>query len=274
MVPVRVGSFGDLCFGAASAAGPRLTLPTDPLFYLLAAIAVILVGLGKGGFSGLGSAAMPVMTLAIDPVSGAAILLPLFIVQDAVGVWSFRRDIDWRMLAWTLPGCAVGIFLGWLLAANVPVWAVEAAVGAIALIFGTNQLATKGGAGVKLKKLQPDSVGLFWGGVSGFTSQIALAGGPPFQIWALSRKLSRDTFVGTNALFFAASNWLKVPAFIALGQFTMRNAVLSGIFLPLAIASTIAGVWLVRRVSPDRFVIVINLLMIAVGAKLLWSALA
>jgi uncharacterized protein len=250
-----------------------LSLPADPLFYLLAAIAVILVGLGKGGFSGLGSASMPVMTLAIDPISGAAILLPLFIVQDAVGVWSFRRSIDWRLLAWTLPGAVVGIFFGWLLAASVPVWTVEAAVGVIAIIFGINQLAARRGVGVSLKKPQADSVGLFWGGVSGFTSQIALAGGPPFQIWALSRKLSRDMFVGTNALFFAASNWLKVPAFMALGQFTERNAVLSGIFLPLAIISTIAGVWLVRRISPERFVIAINVLMIAVGVKLLWSAL-
>lgn len=251
-----------------------MSLPAEPLFYLLAAIAVILVGLGKGGFSGLGSAAMPVMTLAIDPISGAAILLPLFIVQDAVGVWSFRHSVDWRLLAWALPGAVLGIFLGWLLATSVPVWAVEAAVGGIAIIFGLNQLAAKSGAGVSLKKPQPDAVGLFWGGVSGFTSQIALAGGPPFQIWALSRKLSRDMFVGTNALFFAASNWLKVPAFVALGQFTERNAVLTSIFLPLAIASTIAGVWLVRRISPERFVVVINLLMVAVGAKLLWSALA
>jgi len=259
--------------GAKTAATERVSLPADPLFYVLAAIAVILVGLGKGGFSGLGSASMPVMTLAIDPISGAAILLPLFIVQDVVGVWSFRRSIDWRLLAWTLPGAVFGIFFGWLLAASVPVWTVEAAVGAIAIIFGLNQLAARRGVGVSLKKPQSDAVGLFWGGVSGFTSQIALAGGPPFQIWALSRKLSRDMFVGTNAMFFATSNWLKVPAFIALGQFTERNAILSGIFLPLAIASTITGVWLVRRISPERFIVAINILMIAVGMKLLWSAL-
>ena len=117
------------------------------------------------------------------------------------------------------------------------------------------------------------------GGVSpaslfpGFTSQIALAGGPPFQIWAMSRNLPRNMFVGTNALFFAASNWLKVPAFAALGQFTERNAALTGIFLPLAIASTVAGVWLVRRISAERFLLAINLLMIAVGIKLLWTGL-
>jgi uncharacterized membrane protein YfcA len=146
-------------------------------------------------------------------------------------------------------------------------------VGGIAIIFGLNQLANRAGLGMRLRKPQPDSVGLLWGGLSGFTSQIALAGGPPFQIWALSRKLPRDVFVGTNSLFFAGSNWLKIPAFIALGQFTQRNFILTGIFLPLAIASTIAGIWLVRRISPERFIVAINLLMVVVGAKLLLSAL-
>jgi uncharacterized protein len=250
-----------------------LSLPVDPLFYGVAAIAVILVGLGKGGFAGLGAAAMPIMTLVIDPISGAAILLPLFLVQDAVGVWAFRKSVDWRILGWTLPGAIIGTFLGWLLAANVAVWVVEAAVGAIAVAFGLQRLAAMQGSSVSLSSRQPDAVGLFWGGVSGFTSQVALAGGPPFQIWALSRNLPRDMFVGTTALFFAAINWFKVPAFFSLGQFTTRNAVLTGILLPLAIVSTFAGVWLVRRVSSERFLAVINLLMVAVGLKLLWGAL-
>jgi uncharacterized protein len=250
-----------------------LSLPTDVFFYVMAAIAVILVGLGKGGFTGLGSAAMPIMTLAIDPVRGAAILLPLFIVQDAVGVWAFRKNVDWRILAWALPGAALGTFLGWLLAANVAVWVVEAAVGIIAIAFGANRLAAGRGSGAKLSRQQPDALGLFWGGVSGFTSQVALAGGPPFQIWAMSRNLPRDVFVGTSALFFATINWFKVPAFFALGQFTTDNLTITAIFLPLAILSTFAGVWLVRRVSPERFLLAINLLMVAVGCRLLWSAL-
>jgi uncharacterized protein len=251
-----------------------VSLPSDPLFYTLAALAVILVGLGKGGFSGLGSAAMPIMTLVIDPINGAAILLPLFIVQDVVGVWAFRKTVDWRMLAWTLPGAALGTFLGWLLAASVAIWVVEMAVGAIAVAFGVNRLMAMRGGAMAVSNRQPDAIGLFWGGLSGFTSQVALAGGPPFQIWAMSRNLGRDLFVGTNAFFFATINWFKVPAFFALGSFTEPNAMLTGIFLPLAILSTIAGVWLVRRISPERFITAINLLMVAVGVKLLWSGLA
>jgi uncharacterized membrane protein YfcA len=176
-------------------------------------------------------------------------------------------------LGWTLPGAIAGTFLGWLLASSVSVWVVEAAVGIIAVAFGINRLLALRGTTIGVSKEQPEALGLFWGGVSGFTSQVALAGGPPFQIWAMSRNLPRDVFVGTSALFFAAINWFKVPAFFALGQFTAHNAALTGIFLPLAIASTFAGVWLVRRVSHERFLLAINLLMVAVGLKLLWSAL-
>jgi uncharacterized protein len=250
-----------------------LTIPSDPVFWVVAALAVIVVGLGKGGFAGLGSAAMPLMVLVIDPISAAAILLPLFIVQDAVGVWAFRKDYDLRTLGWALPGALAGTFRGWLLAASVAVWAVEAAVGAIALLFGLNRIAAMRGGGVKASGRQPEYLGVVWGAISGFTSQIALAGGPPFQIWAMSRQLSHHVFVGTCAIFFAIINWFKVPAFFALGQFTPDNLMLSAILLPIAIASTFAGVALVRRVSAERFLLAINLLMIAVGAKLLWNGL-
>ena len=63
----------------------------DPIFYLLATPAVILLGFSKGGLAGVGSLALPLLVLVIDPVQAAAILLPILIAQDIVGVWSFRR---------------------------------------------------------------------------------------------------------------------------------------------------------------------------------------
>jgi uncharacterized membrane protein YfcA len=78
--------------------------------------------------------------------------------------------------------------------------------------------------------------------------------------------------VGTTAIFFAATNWLKVPAYWALGQFSRENMLAAATLLPVAIASTFAGVWLVRRVSPARFYTAIYALMILVGIKLAWDA--
>ena len=101
---------------------------------------------------------------------------------------------------------------------------------------------------------------------------IANAGGPPFQIYVLPQRLPRDVFVGTGVLFFALVNWIKVPPYIALGQFTRDNLATSVALFPLAIASTWAGVLLVRRVSGERFYTIIYVLLTMVGLKLIWNA--
>src|SRR3546814_7474784 len=91
-------------------------------------------------------------------------------------------------------------------------------------------------------------------------------------MWVMPRKLSRDLLVGTTAVYFGATNWIKVPAYIALGQFTAANMLITATLIPVAILSTFAGVALVRRVSPDKFNRIIYVLMILVGFQLCWDA--
>ena len=118
----------------------------------------------------------------------------------------------------------------------------------------------------------PDWIGSVFGIASGFTSQIAHAGQPPFQLWVLPRNLPRDILVGTTAIFFAATNWIKVPAYYALGQFTSANVMTSAALLPLALVSTVAGVRLVRKVDAARFYTAIYVLMMLVGTALVAEA--
>lgn len=247
---------------------------TDPVFYALAIPAVILLGLAKGGFAGVGAIAMPLLALAISPVKAAAILLPILILQDVVGVWAFRRSWDREVLMLMIPSAAVGIVLGYLLAAQVSPTVVLGVLGAISITFAAHRLWRMRGGGVEAPKNAPRLIGAALGVASGFTSQIAHAGQPPFQMWVLPRNLAPPVLVGTTAIFFAVVNWLKVPAYLALGQFTKENLATAGVLAPVAVASTLAGVWLVRRVRPDRFYLAIYILMILVGAQLLWEAFA
>ncbi|MES2055611.1 MAG: sulfite exporter TauE/SafE family protein [Pseudomonadota bacterium] len=242
-------------------------------FFALAVPAVILLGLSKGGFAGMGALSLPIMALAISPVRAAAILLPILIVQDVVSLWAFRKSWDGYVLAWMLPGAAIGICLGYLFAAQVSADAVLGLVGAISLLFGGYRLWVERGGTLRASSRSPGWVGMLCGVASGFTSQIAHAGQPPFQVWVLPRRFDRDVLIGTTAIFFAAVNWAKVPAYWALGQFSHDNLVVAGLLLPVAIASTLAGVWLVRRVAPDRFYSAIYALMMLVGVKLIWDAL-
>ena len=90
----------------------------------------------------------------------------------------------------------------------------------------------------------------------------------------MTRSLSHQVFNGTSSLFFALVDWAKVPALLALGQFTWANMQLTLIFLPVAILSTFLGVVLVKRISPERFYFIINILMIAIGLRLLQVSLS
>ena len=235
---------------------------------------MVLVGLAKGGFTGLGALGTPLMALGMrDPVRAAAILLPILIAQDVVGVTAFRRTWSGRILAIMLPGAVVGIGLGYLLAATISEAAVMAVLGVISILFGAYRLWADHGGRVSAAIDSPAWVGTLFGIATGFTSQIAHAGGPPFQMWVMPRKLDRDTFVGTSAIFFAVVNWMKVPAYAALGQFTLANAAATVILLPVAVLSSLAGVKLVRKVPMQRFYAIVYWLMIIAGAKLLLDGL-
>lgn len=246
---------------------------SDPWFYAVAIPAVVILGLAKGGFAGLGIIAVPLMTLVTSPIAAASITLPILIAQDVVSVGAFRRSWSGQILALMLPSAAVGIILGYLLAAFVSPSAVELAVGLVSLAFSAQRLWVERHGAVPAAGASR-AAGMFWGAAAGFASQIAHAGGPPFQIYVMPRHLPRDTFIGTSAIFFAVVNWMKVPAYAALGQFTARNLMTSAALLPVAVGSTVAGVWLVRRVSGERFYSLIYLLLVGVGAKLVWDGAA
>lgn len=252
----------------------KVPMITDPLFYAAAIPAVTLLGLAKGGFSGLGLLSLPLMALVVSPVQAAAITLPILIVQDVVSVWAYRHAWDKRNVVLLVTGALSGILMGYLLAARVPDEAVKLAVGVISISFAVRRMILERRAVPPAAAPADTPRGLFWGWVTGFTSMIAHAGGPPFQIYVMPQKLPRDVFVGTGAIVFAILNWIKVPPYMALGQFTAENLATAAALFPVAIASTWAGVLLVRRVSGESFYTAVYGLLILVGAKLVYDGAA
>jgi uncharacterized membrane protein YfcA len=244
---------------------------TDPWFYAVAIPAVILVGLSKGGFAGISALSLPLLALQISPLHGAVIMLPILMVQDVVSVWAYWRQWDWANLRVLLPGSVIGIGIGYLIAAYVSEAVFELALGLISVVFGARNLLTE--TPVAGKPAGPKA-GLFWGAMAGFTSMIANAGQPPFQIYVTPQRLPRDVFVGTMTLFFAVVNWVKIPPFIALGLFTRETVLTSVVLFPLAIVATWGGVLLVRRVPTDQFYKIIYGLMMLIGVKLTWDGIA
>jgi uncharacterized membrane protein YfcA len=245
-------------------------LPTDPVFWLFAALSVTCFGFAKGGFGGIGMAATPFLALVLPPLQAAAILLPILLMQDAISLWAFRKEWDAWNLKVLLPGAVVGIGVAWALAAYVSDGVVKLLIGIIACVFVLNQwfgLARKAAEATRPSTFS----GVFWGAVSGFTSTLAHAGSPPMNIHVLPQKLPKMVFIGTFTIFFAAVNAIKVVPFFFLGELTRTALLIALVLMPLAIASNLAGIWLIKRVPEALFYKIAYVLMFLVSLELIRS---
>lgn len=247
-----------------------MTIVTDPLFYLLAIPAVTLLGLGKGGFAGVGMISTPLLALVLPPLQAAAILLPILMIQDVISVWVYRRDWDAWNLKVLLIGSVFGVAIAGLMAAQVSDAHVRLMVGLIGVCFVLYAWFGR----VPAQARRPSAAsGVFWGALSGFTSTLAQAGAPPFQVHMLPQRLDKLTLVGTNMIFFALVNWMKIVPYFALDQFTAENLATSALLLPLAVATNFLGIWLVRRTPTELFYRIAYVLMFLISAELMRSGL-
>lgn len=239
------------------------------MFYAVAIPAVMLIGLSKGGFGGaMALMGTPLMSLVMPPIQAAAILLPILIAMDMFSLWTWRGQFNGQTLKILLPGAMAGIAFGWAMAAIVTDEAVRFVVGTVAILFVARwlwRLVRKDERPAEHSFLR----GSFWGAVAGFTSFVAHAGGPPFQIYAMPLKYNPRIYTGTSVIFFAVVNAVKLVPYFALGELGEHNLAVSAILLPLAPISTLTGAWLVRRMRTEIFYPFMYAMVAIVGFKLI-----
>jgi uncharacterized membrane protein YfcA len=80
--------------------------------------------------------------------------------------------------------------------------------------------------------------------------------------------LDRDMYA--SVLFFAATNLMKAPAFLALGQLSVSQLN----FFPLAMGSSWLGVRLVRTIEVRKFNFTITLILLCVSVALVSQGIA
>lgn len=245
-------------------------LITDWFFYAVTIPAVLLLGISKSGFgAGFGSLAVPVMALAVSVPQAAAILMPVLLVMDLLGMAAFRKDFDLKLLKFLIPFGLVGIVVGALLFKVLNPHAVAGLVGGFTLLFLAQRLLFP----PKVDSAPPPKwVGALLTATSGFTSFIAHAGGPPITAYVMPLRLSPLKYTATMAFFFFCINLAKWIPYAWLGLLDMRNMTTSLVLLPIAPIGVWVGVRLARRISPVLFYRLLTLGMLLTGVKLLWDA--
>ena len=237
---------------------------------LLASLGAFCVGLSKGGLSMIGSLSVPLLALVISPVRAAAILLPVYVFSDVVGVWAYRRDYSPTILRILIPAACVGIAIGWATASRVSDRRVGLLVGLIGLGFCINAWRLRHQRRLAERKADVPR-GLFWGVLMGFSSFVSHAGQPPYQVYVLPQRLPKLTYAGTTAILFGVINVLKLGPYWALGQFSAPNLKLSLYLLVPAFVGTQLGLRLVRVIPEQSYYRVVMLLLLAVSIDLVYK---
>ena len=246
-------------------------LVTDPFFYAVTIPAVLLLGVSKSGFgAGFGSLAVPMMALAVSVPQAAAILMPVLLLMDVLGMAAFRKDFDLKLLRFLIPCGLVGIVIGALLFKLLDARLVAGIVGAVTLLFLAQRLLFPPRVD---SPAPPRWLGAILTATSGFTSFIAHAGGPTVNAYMIPMRLSPIRFTATLAFFFFVINLSKWIPYAWLGLLDWRNFATSVVLLPLAPIGVWVGVKLARRIQQGLFYRLVYLGMFLTGSKLLWDAL-
>ncbi|NNF51882.1 MAG: sulfite exporter TauE/SafE family protein [Gammaproteobacteria bacterium] len=245
----------------------------DPLFIATAVAAVMIIGIAKGGFAG-GPVlmAVPLMSLSIDPLRAAAILLPILLLMDALAVHKWWRKWNMHELEVLVPGAVIGTLLGWATFRFFSADGLRVLVGALALGYALLWFFTQN------KDPRPRSPskarGVFWGSAAGFTSFAVHAGSPPLHIYLLGQKPDKASFQATTVAFFFVVNWLKLGPYALLGQLDTSNLGISLVLLPLAPLGIALGGWLHHRINEKNFFRFTYAALLVIGARLIYVGLS
>lgn len=245
-------------------------LITDGAFYAVAVPAVLLMGISKSGFgAGLGSLAVPLMALVVTVPQAAAILMPILLLADLIGIAALRKDFDRTLLRFLLPYGLLGVVCGALLFRVLDPKLVSGVVGVATLLFLAQRLLTP----AHVRDLpMPRWAGRLLTWVSGFTSFIAHTGGPPLTAYTMTLGLRPVVFTATASWFFFFINLSKWLPYAWLGLLDWRNLATSVVLLPLVPLGVWAGVGMARRISPALFYRLLHWGLLLTGLKLVWDA--
>ena len=259
-----------------------LAFPTDFGFYAFAIPAVLLAGISKAGFGGAtaGLAVVFITQATGSPATAAAIMLPLLCTIDLFGVKAYWTHIDWRLLKRMLPAAIVGTIVGALTWRHFSVPGLKAILGVIAIAFPLqwwwkDWRASRPNAPARIVDRDgKDRVrAALWCAMSGFTSFVAHAGGPPVLAYLMPKKMDKTIQVGTMSFFFLVVNYVKLPQYIAVGQFSPQVLGASLVLAPFIPLGVWMGIKLHNNISQRTFQQSCYVLMLIMGTKLLFEAL-
>jgi len=215
--------------------------------WLVLGLCALLIGFSKTALGGLALIAVVMAAQVLPTKDSTGVVLVMLLVGDLVATWTYRHDVDWRLILRLIPPVVVGIGLGALFLNWVDGPTLKRTIGAILLALLVIGLWPE-----RLAAHRP-VVGMAYGGLAGFTTMVANGGGPPMSLYLLARKYDKLRFLGTTAWFFFAVNLIKVPFSIVNGIVRPDTALVAVTLAPVVLVGTWIGRLTIAKIDQALF---------------------
>lgn len=215
--------------------------------WLILVVAALLIGFAKTAIGGVAMIAVVLAALVLPAKDSTGVALVMLLVGDLVGVWTYRHNVDWKLIGRLVLPVLLGISLGAVFLNVVDDLVLKRTIGVILLV-----LLALGFWPDKLGAHRP-SVAMGYGGLAGFTTMVANAGGPAMGLYLLAAKYDKWRFLGTTAWFFFAVNLTKLPISIGLGIVRAETALLAAVLAPVVLLGTWIGRLTIKKIDQATF---------------------
>jgi uncharacterized protein len=238
---------------------------TDYIFVLVVALAAGTIS----GIVGFGSSIMlmPVLVLQFGPKEAVPVMAVAALMANLSRILAWWREVDWRAcLAYSVTGapCAA---LGARTLLVLPTRAVEIALG---LFFIFMIPARRWMVAHRMQVGLPHLAAA--GAIIGFLTGMVVSTGPINVPIFLAYGLVKGAFLATEAAGSLAVYFSKAAVF-RIYDALPATAMLKGLIIG---SSIMAGSFLAKRfvlkLDPDMFRLVMDAIMLASGASMLWAA--
>lgn len=224
--------------------------------WVLLAVGASCLGFSKTAVNGLSMVSVALFAAVLPVRLSTGTLLLLILVGDVYSVRAFRRHADWRVLKGLTPSVAVGILAGTWFVSAVGDTDLRRSIGAVMLVLVAVQTVARLAPRSQVASGERFQTPVL-GGLSGFTSMVANAGGAFMSIYLLRAGVGVMSFIGTAAWFFFIVNLVKLPLSILLGLVTLQSVYVLVALAPLVLVGGWAGRKIAPRLSPRLFEVLV-----------------
>ncbi len=227
-------------------------------------LATFLIGFSKAGIKGIGAIAVTLLAIAYGAKESTGIMLPLLITGDIAAVIYYKKKCNWSLLVKLIPYVATGVILGAWIGSDLPEYTFKFVMAAIIIISVALMLAYEKSS-MNLSS-QSTVLGMILGLLAGITTMIGNLAGAFSNLYFLSMRLSKETFIGTAAWLFFLINLFKVPFHIFYWDTINRSSSLISVCLiPFIAIGFAAGIKVVSYFTDATYRYFI-ILMTFIGA--------